>query len=165
MNRKGVVAVAITAVLGLAAVAGVSMAMSGRPGSGVRPDGDRYRCFNPTFVRGFQTPSDNKLIIVSDENQAYELALAGPCIGIDTSFAIGIRSRTGMNEVCDAFDADIVFRDNGFERRQECRIMNVRHLTGDEAAKYIDAPRSGRNGSDRDNSRGGSYRSADSSSR
>ncbi|MGZ3298804.1 MAG: DUF6491 family protein [Asticcacaulis sp.] len=168
MTGKGVLAVAITAILGLAAVGGVSMAMSGRPGSGVRPEGDRYRCFNPSFVSSFQTVNDSKLIIISDENQAYELGLAGPCFGIDASFAIGIRSRSGMNEVCDPFDADIVFRDNGLERHQECRIMSVRHLMGDEAAAYLGS-RGGSRTSGRDDSggsrpdRGGSYRSASSS--
>ena len=54
-----------------------------------------------------------------------------------SSLAIGIRSRSGMSQVCDAFDADIVFSEFGHERRQACRVIGVRHLMGDEAEKYL----------------------------
>jgi len=136
MNRQ-----AFAAILGMAALAIVLVgcagdATSGKPGGDAKP-ADRYRCFNPTFMRGFQTPNDNTLIVESDDNQAYELTMAGPCFGLEESFAIGIRSRGGMSEVCDPFDADIVFHDNTMGERRECHVMTMRHLTGDEAAKYI----------------------------
>ncbi len=142
MGKPGFAVVAAVAVLCVAAVGGASLAMTGKPSSDVKPGTDRYRCFDPTFTRGFQTPDDHTIIVESDDNQAYELSMAGPCFGLDNSFAIGIRSRTGMHEVCDPFDADIVFHDNGFGERRECRVMSIRHLTGDEAAKYITPPKS-----------------------
>ncbi len=142
MNRQGIAAIAGVAMLGVILVSGASLAMTSKPGSDIKPGADRYRCFNPTFVRGFQTPNDSTLIIESDDNQAYELTMAGPCFGLQDSFAIGIRSRTGMSQVCDAFDADIVFRDHTLDQRRECHVSGIRHLTGDEAAKYITPPKS-----------------------
>jgi hypothetical protein len=132
---------AMTAMLGVAALAAIlvacaSEATNGTSGGDAKPV-DRYRCFNPTFLRGFETPSNDRLIIESDNNQAYELAMAGPCFGLDDSLAIGIRSHTGMGEICDPLDADIIFHDNAMGGRRECRVMTMRHLSGDEAAKYV----------------------------
>ena len=139
MNRQ-----AFAAVLGVAALAIVLVGCAGDATSG-KPDAkpmDRYRCFNPTFMRGFQTPDDHTLIIESDDNQAYELGLAGPCFGLEESFAVGVRSRMGAVQVCDPFDVDILFRDQTMGGRRECHVMTMRHLTGDEAAKYITPPKS-----------------------
>lgn len=132
---------AVMAVAGAAVVAGAtfapSEAMSPRPHSGDAPPRDRYACFDPNFVQGFQSIGDNKIVVTSSHNQVYELSLGGICFGLDTTFAIGIRSRNGMSNVCGPFDADIVFRDmGGRDRVQACPIMQVRHLTGDEAEKY-----------------------------
>lgn len=142
MGKPGFVAIAAIAVLSVAAVGGASLAMTGKPSGDVKPGTDRYRCFDPTFTRGFQTPDDHTIIVESDDNQAYQLNMAGPCFGLDDSFAIGIRSRSGMHEVCDPFDADIVFHDHTMGERRECRVMSIRHLTGDEAAKYVTPPKS-----------------------
>ena len=142
MGRQGFVAIVAVAFLGVALVAGASLAMTGKPSGDVKPGSDRHRCFDPTFVRGFQTPNDNTVIIESDDNQAYELTMSGACFGLSDSFAIGIRSRTGMHEVCDPFDADILFHDNTMGERRECRVTGIRHLMGDEAAKYITPPKS-----------------------
>ncbi len=136
MNRQAITAILGMAALGVILVACASEATDGQPGGDGKPV-DRYRCFNPTFVRNFETAGDDKLIILSDSNQAYELAMAGPCFGLDDSLAIGIRSHTGMGEICDPLDADIIFHDNAMGGRRECRVMTMRHLTGDEAAKYI----------------------------
>jgi hypothetical protein len=139
MNRQAFAAVLGVAALGIVLVGCASEMASGKPDA--RP-ADRYRCFNPTFMRGFQTPDDHTLIIESDDNQAYQLSLAGPCFGLEESFAVGVRSRMGANEVCDPFDADIVFRDPTMGGRRECKVMTIRHLTGDEAAKYVTPPKS-----------------------
>ncbi len=123
---------------GIAAIGGVASAMSSRPSTSVKPTGDRDRCFDSQFIRGFQTPNDHTVIIISDRNQAYELQLGGVCIGLDSSFAIGVRPRHGMDEICGAFDADIVYE--GMDRHSPCPVTSVRHLTGDEAAPYVNAP-------------------------
>ena len=141
-----IAAVMSAAIMGLAAaavVAGAAFSMSPRPHEGAPPpSSDRHACFDPTFVEGFQSLSDNKLLITGAHDQLYELTLGGICMGLDTSFAIGIRSRNGMSQVCGPFDADIVFRDMGGMRHlQACPITQVRHLTGDEAAKYLAAPK------------------------
>ncbi len=140
MKRKGILAVATVSAAAVVLVAGAAWAMAGRPSGDVKPSAMRDRCFNPTFLRGYQTPTDGKLIIETDDNQAFELTMAGPCFDLDTTFAIGIRSRSGMNEVCDPFDADIVFRGDGFDPHRVCHVASIRHLQGDEAAKYIDLP-------------------------
>ncbi len=141
MKKSALLASLLIASLGaggLASGIGIATAMTGKPGDNVRPAHDRDQCFDPNFIRGFQTPGHDRLIIISDRNEAYELELGGVCIGLDTSFAIGVRSRYGMSEVCGPFDADIIFRDMGEPRR--CPVTSVRHLTGDEAAQYVDKP-------------------------
>jgi hypothetical protein len=128
-------AVLVAAGLGAGTLA---LAMSGRPS----PDAaltDRDRCFDPRFLRGFQTTRDDKLIITSDNNQAYELTLGGACFGIDSTYMIGIRSRFAMSEICGPFDADILYSDLGPRRAQSCPIVGMRHLQGADAAPYIGA--------------------------
>ena len=141
MKKSALLASLLIAALGaggLAGSIGIATAMTGKPSDNVRPTGDRNQCFDPTFLRGFQTPGHNKLIIISDRNEAYELELGGICFGLDTSFAIGVRSRYGSSEVCGPFDADILYSDMGEPR--QCPVTSVRHLTGDEAAQYVQKP-------------------------
>ncbi len=95
---------------------------------------DRYKCFDPKFTNGFQTIDDRKVIITSDRDEPYELKVIGPCMGLDSTFALGLRTKHGAIEVCGPFDAEIVYRDMGDLRT--CQIASVRHLTGDEAAPY-----------------------------
>jgi hypothetical protein len=135
MNRQAITAVLGMAVLGVVLAACASETTNGAPGADAKAD--RYRCFSTTFVRNFETPSDDKLIIESDNNQAYELDMAGPCFGLDDSLALGIRSHTGMSQICDPLDVDIIFHNNVLGGRSECHVMTMRHLTGDEAAKYL----------------------------
>ncbi len=140
MSKQGFVAIAAVAALALVVVGCASETATTTAGHDAKPM-DRFRCFNPTFMRGFQTPDDHTVIIESDDNQAYELTMAGPCFGLQDSFAIGVRSRNGMSEVCDPLDADILFRDQTLGERRECRVAGMRHLVGDEAAKYITPPK------------------------
>ncbi len=111
----------------------VASAMTGRPSDGVKPGRDPRACFDPTFVDGFQTPDDHTMI-VTQGREAYKLSLTGVCIGLDTSFVVGIRSRYPMADVCGPFDADIIYRDG--DRRQSCQITAVKHLSPEEAAEY-----------------------------
>jgi len=139
MKSPALLAAALAAAAAITTVAATSYAMSGRPSSSApKPAGDRYQCFDPSNVRGFQSINDHKMVITTDWNQAYELELGGVCIGLDTSFMVGIRSRMGAMDVCGPFDADIVYNDMGGIRHvQSCPITAVRHLTGDEAAPYV----------------------------
>jgi len=111
----------------------VASAMSGRPSTGVKPGRDPKACFDPTFVDGFQTPDDRTMIVTSGR-EAYKLSLTGACIGLDTSFVVGIKSRYPMADVCGPFDAEILYRDAG--RHQTCQITAVKHLSPEEAAEY-----------------------------
>ncbi len=113
---------------------GLAWAMSNRPSQDVTPS-DRYQCFDPKFLRGFQTVGNDKLVITSDDNQAYELTVGGTCIGLDSTFMIGIRSRFAMSDICGPFDAEIVYHDLGPQR---CPIIAMRHLQGAEAEPYIE---------------------------
>ena len=156
MKRSAVIATCAAIALGLGVVATISVvpsqAESARPDSGVKPGGDRYACFDPNWVESFQTVSDNKVVVTSNFNQAYELQLAGACIGLDSTFRLGLRSRHGSMDVCGPFDADVVWEDGG--RLQTCQVTSVRHLTGDEAAPYVAKPRDSRGSSSSDSSSG-----------
>ncbi len=139
MKPSWVITTAAICLAGSIVVTGAAVAMVGRPSdNAVKPTTDRYRCFDPSMVRGFQTVDDHTLVVTSDWNQAYKLTLGGVCFGLDTTFAIGLKSRSGMMDVCGPFDADIIFRDDlGAGRHQQCPIIAMKHLTGDEAAPYV----------------------------
>lgn len=142
MARSALLVTGLVLGIGLGGIT-VASAMSGKPGNAPSVTGDRYRCFDSDFIRGFQTVGDSKVIITSDQNQAYELTLGGVCVGIDTSFMIGVRPRMGSTEICGPFDADIVYDDNGGPRQHpSCPVTNVRHLQGAEAEPYVMTPRS-----------------------
>ena len=115
---------------------GVAWAASNRPSGNVDPGRDRNACFDPDFIRGFQTPGNGKVIILANNNEAYELTVPA-CIGLEDSMFIGLKTRHG-GDVCRAFDADVVYE--SFGRRDVCRVSDVRHLQGEEAAEYIRKP-------------------------
>ncbi|MDI7774292.1 DUF6491 family protein [Asticcacaulis sp. EMRT-3] len=149
MKISAVLASMMITAGGLAAIAGVASAMSAKPdGQGVPPPAshDRFACFDPSFTEGFQTINDHKMIVTTPRNQAYELTLGGVCIGLDTSFTVGIRSRNGMSQVCGPFDADILYNDmGGLRHMQSCPITSVRHLSAEEAAPYVGKLRKAKN--------------------
>src|SRR5688572_6893944 len=132
--KRALLVSACAAALALTAITAVSVSYAGssRPDGGVDPTSSRYQCFDPDFVRSFETVNSHKMIITSDRNHAYELTLGGVCIGLDTSFQIGIRSRHGMSDICGPFDGEIVYSD-GLRGLQTCSITSVRHLEGEEA--------------------------------
>lgn len=111
----------------------LAIAMSSRPSQDVNLR-DRHQCFDPRFLRGFQTTGDNDIVITSDDNQAYQLTLGGACLGVDSALMIGIRSRLPMSEICGPFDAEIVYNDFG---PRQCPIIAMRHLQGAAADPYI----------------------------
>lgn len=139
MRRSALVAVAAAAIAGFGGM-GMADAMSPRPGDTASGASDRYRCFDSENIRNFDFKDSRHLIIVSDFGQAYELELGGACIGLDTAFRIGVKTRMGSSQVCGAFDADIVYSDPMSLREVDtCPVTGVRHLTGDEAAAYVPA--------------------------
>ncbi|ESQ76332.1 hypothetical protein ABAC402_04335 [Asticcacaulis sp. AC402] len=132
------------ATLALTAIAAVSVSYAGsaRPGDDSRQlTRNRSQCFDPDFVRSYQTLNDHKVIVTSDRNEAFELTLGGVCIGLDTSFQIGIRSRHGFSDICGPFDGEIVWSD-GLRGLQSCPITAMRHLEGEDAAPYVRGKRS-----------------------
>lgn len=145
--KSALLVAACAATLGLAAVSAISVSYAGS----ARPDDDgsrqltrnRSQCFDPDFVRSYQTVDDHKVIIVSDRNEAFELTLGGVCIGLDTSFQIGLRTRHGFSDICGPFDGEIVWSD-GLRGLQSCPITGMRHLEGEEAAEYVRTRRSDR---------------------
>ncbi|ESQ92226.1 hypothetical protein ABAC460_04870 [Asticcacaulis sp. AC460] len=146
---------ACAAALGLAAISAVSVSYAGssRPDDSSRQlTRNRSECFDPDFVRSYVTVNDHKVVIVSDRNNAYELTLGGVCIGLDTSFQIGIRSRHGFSDICGPFDGDIVW-DDGLRGLQSCPITSMRHLEGEEAADYVRGGRSQRGSDERSDDR------------
>lgn len=138
MKISAVFTAILVATAGLGAI-GIASAASNRPGENVKPGRDRSACFDPSFIRGFQTPDNNTLVIISGRNEAYEVKLGGACIGLDNSMFIGVKARYGMNDICGPFDGDIIYE--GISgRREVCPITRVRHLEGEEAAEYIHKP-------------------------
>jgi hypothetical protein len=138
MKRSTCIAALFAAGLGVIAVTGVALAMSaGRPAPDNKPARDPRACFDSSQVRSFQTEKDDKIIIISNWNEAYELTMTPACIGLDSSFRIGIKSRgSGMNDICGPFDGEIVYSDMGDRPLKTCPIQAVRHLTPEEAVAY-----------------------------
>ncbi len=135
---KAAVVLAALIVAGTcAALVACTSTPSGDPNATTANADNRYQCFDPAHVRSFQNVDDHTMVITSDWNQAYELKLGPACFDLDTSAMIGLRSRTGVGDVCGPFDADIVYSDMGSRPPQTCSITGVRHLTGDEAAAYV----------------------------
>jgi len=132
------------AVMIVASVPDAVAKSAGRPPSSPAPNMDRNRCFDPSDIRNFESVDEHKMIIVSNRNEAYELSLTGPCMGIDTSFAIGIRSRFGTMDICGPFDGEILYREMGEEHLAQCSITEVKHLTGDAAAPYVNTTKAKR---------------------
>lgn len=137
MKSSAILASVLIVAMGLGGI-GIASAGSSRPGETINPRRDRNACFDPDFIRGFQTPGGNRVVVISGRNEAYELMLAGPCIGLESSLFIGIRSRGG-GDICGPLDGDIIY-ENISGRRDVCRVSRVRHLEGEEAAEYVRKP-------------------------
>ncbi len=144
MKKSTCIAALFAAGLGVIAVTGVALAMSaGRPAPDNKPVRDPRACFDSSQVRSFQTEKDDKIIIISNWNEAYELTMTPACIGLDSSFRIGIKSRgAGLNDICGPFDGEIVYSDMGDRPLKTCPIQAVRHLTPEEAVAYGIKPKS-----------------------
>ena len=145
MKRSSFIAVSSAVGLGLTVIAVTlvpeAIASAGRPTKDAPPNTDRYRCFSPSDIQSFQSVDEHKIVVVSNRNEVYQLGVSGPCMGLDTSFAIGIRSRFGNMDICGPFDADIVYQEMGHERVAQCTITEVKHLTGDDASAYVAKPK------------------------
>jgi hypothetical protein len=130
-------------VVGGIAVTGAALAMSaGRPAPENKPARDPRACFDSSQVQSFQTEKNGNIIIISNWNEAYELTMAPACIGLDSSFRIGIKSRVnGMSNICGPFDGEIVYSDMGDRPLKTCPIQAIRHLTPEEAVAYGIRPR------------------------
>lgn len=143
MKTSTCIAALVAAGLGALVVGTAALAMSaGRPAPDNKPARDPRACFSSSQVRNFQTEKDDKIIIIADSDDAYELTMTPACIGLDASFRIGIKSRgTGLNDICGPFDGEIVYSDMGDRPLKSCPIQAVRHLTPEEAAAYGVKPR------------------------
>lgn len=135
MKLSALLASGLIVAAGLGGI-GMAWAASNRPDSNVDPGRDRNACFDPDFIRGFQTPGNGKVVILANNNEAYELTVPA-CIGLEDSMFIGLKTRHG-GDICGPFDADVVYEN--FGRRDVCSVSNVRHLQGEEAAEYIRKP-------------------------
>jgi hypothetical protein len=142
MKKSTCVIALLAAGLGAWVVGSAALASAGRPATDNKPARDPRACFDSAQVRSFQTEKDDKMIIISNWNEAYELTLSPACIGLDSSFRIGIKSRgSGINDICGPFDGEIVYSDMGDRPLKTCPIQAVRHLTSAEAAVYGIKPR------------------------
>ena len=86
-------------------------------------------------VRQIQSimPQDSRTVdIVTNANEAFELKLDSPCLDLDVQARPQVRTR-GTNQICGAGDGDVFYP--GSNIPQVCRVMAVRHMSADEAAK------------------------------
>ena len=141
MKASAILASSLITVAGIVLVACATTPPAGDGTGATALANDRYKCFDPNMVRGFQSVNDHTMVITSDWNQAYELQLGPACFGLDTSFMIGIHSRFGGGDICGPFDAEILYNDMGSRPTQACAITGVRHLTGAEAEPYVGKPK------------------------
>lgn len=116
----------------LAAWAGGAAA---QPPSNPPPQASRLRdsCFNARFVNGFAAPDEETVYVRVGAREVYRLKLAGGCLDVDWSMAVGLKSRDGSDWICQGYDADLIVPDRGMGP-QRCPVSDVRKLTPAEVA-------------------------------
>lgn len=89
-------------------------------------------CFLARQVEGFAARGE-KGVNLRVHRDVYQMDFFGPCIEIQDSDQISLRSRGGGDFICNGPDADLVtYSKIGNPRR--CTVNNLRKLTPDEVA-------------------------------
>jgi hypothetical protein len=113
------------------ALAATSLLVAGAPRA--QPAANGQDCFYHRDTDSF-TAADNQTINLRvGVNRYYQLKLFSPCLDLDFSQAIGMRSR-GSNWICAGSANDVEIFTHSAAGRQRCVVSEVRRLTPEDIA-------------------------------
>lgn len=97
-------------------------------------------CFWIRSVDSFRSVENRTVYVRANMHDVYELKLFAPCLDVDWTHNIGLRSR-GSSSVCEGTGnaVEIVVRSTAHHQR--CQVSNIRKLTSDEVAALPPAAR------------------------
>lgn len=89
-------------------------------------------CFWPRSIRGFRSVDNQTVYLRVSRDKIYALEFFAPCLGVNWTQGVGLRSRTG-GTICEGGGnaVEILTHGRAFGR-QRCTVNNVRLLTPDE---------------------------------
>lgn len=90
-------------------------------------------CFWIRSVDNFASVDTSTVYVRANGRQVYELKLFAPCLDVNWSHHIGLRSR-GSSLICEGtrHNVEIIVRSTA--HRQHCPVTSVRRLTPDEVS-------------------------------
>lgn len=107
-----------------------------QPQAGAKPASSPPRqdsCFNARFVNSFSAPDEETVYVRVGARDVYRLKLFAPCLNVDWTTGVGLKSRTGSDWICQGFDAELIVPNRGFGP-QRCQVSEVKKLTPAEIA-------------------------------
>jgi hypothetical protein len=127
-------AIGALASQGLAQPAPPGGAQNGVPGAApARSSRPQDNCFNARFINGFTAPDEETVYVRVGVRDVYRLKLFAPCLNVDWSMAVALKSRTGSDWICRGMDAELIVPNRGMGP-QRCPVTEVRKLTPEEVA-------------------------------
>ncbi|HEY5105988.1 MAG TPA: DUF6491 family protein [Caulobacteraceae bacterium] len=126
-------AFAVISLLAVASLVSGAASPAAAQGSAAAPRRDNA-CFYARNVESFAAADDTTVNLRVSSRQIYQLKLFGPCVDLDFSQRIGLRSRGISSFVCEgqANDLELFARSPAGPTR--CPVTSVRRLSADEVA-------------------------------
>ena len=90
-------------------------------------------CFWIRNVDSFASVDSSTVYVRARMRDVFQLKLFSPCIGVDWSHHIGLRSRSGSH-VCEGTANSLEIQARSMAGRQRCQVQSVRKLTPEEIA-------------------------------
>ena len=114
----------------LAALAMAAALAAACPASAAAPG---RSCFWAHSVDGFRSIDNRTVYVRANMHEVFELKLFAPCLDVDWSHRIGLRTR-GSSSICEGSGnaVDVIVRSTA--HRQHCPVTTVRKLTPTEVA-------------------------------
>ncbi len=126
--------VSAAALAALVAWAPQALAQAGpRSGAPAGPGRQQDSCFNARFVSNFSAPDDQTVYVRVGVRDVYRLTLFAPCLNVDWTMAVALKSRSGSDWICRGMDAELIVPGQGMGP-QRCPVTAVRKLTPQEVA-------------------------------
>lgn len=110
-----------------AALAGLAGCSSNPPAANRAAGGS---CFLASQVNSFNGNSDGTVDIQVGANQYFRLSTDGMCPDIDWKTSVGLKTRSGSDFVCGAYDAEFVVPNAMM--KQTCNITAIAPLTKEQ---------------------------------
>ncbi|HEV2365089.1 MAG TPA: DUF6491 family protein [Caulobacteraceae bacterium] len=123
MNRT------LFALLG-GAVLSISLVAASAP---AQPKDRQSECFPQREIDSWASQDQRTVNLRVGFNRYYQLKLFSPCLDLDFSQAIGMRSR-GSDWICAGENNDVEIFTRSMAGRQRCLVTSVRRLTPAEVA-------------------------------